>query len=280
MSNLNNSKLGKFLSSKGFYIALAACVVGAGAAAWVAVDTTMNSLSDMPDPQTEKKIEDVVSREEIPSQSAADWGFSSGDSAQQAETKVGDVKKETRQETAEKTPVSSSSSEASKPSAFSESAAEVFKKSDKPQDSSVPSAEQRPLAYSLPILSELFNPYSNGELVKNKTLGDWRTHDGIDLKAEKGTDVMACADGRVSRVYDDALWGTCLEIEHTGGLTSVYCGLEKTTVSCKEGDKVKVKDIVGQVDKVPCEISLENHLHFGLKQDGKWVDPVSTMGLA
>ena len=47
----------------------------------------------------------------------------------------------------------------------------------------------------------------------------------------------------------------------------------------QEGQQVKVKDVIGKADKVPCEISLENHIHFGLKQAGKWVDPVETMGL-
>ena len=46
--------------------------------------------------------------------------------------------------------------------------------------------------------------------------------------------------------------------------------------------KAKTEDkaeLSGKADKVPCEISLENHIHFGLKQAGKWVDPVETMGL-
>ena len=59
------------------------------------------------------------------------------------------------------------------------------------------------MAYSLPVMSEVFNPYSGGELVKNVTLNDWRTHDGIDIKAAKGTDVMACADGTVAKIYDE-----------------------------------------------------------------------------
>lgn len=282
MSNLNNSKLSKFLSSKGFYIALAICVVGAGAAAWVAIDTTMNPVSTASDPTSEKKIEDIASEHET-EESTADWDFASlndaqsdtSKSAEPVETKLEDILMESAAE--DKSPASSESAETS---ASSESAQEVFGRREKSQNSSGSSAEQQPLAYSLPILSELFNPYSNGELVKNKTLGDWRTHDGIDLKAEKGTDVMACADGRISRIHDDALWGTCMEIEHAGGLTSIYCGLDKSSLTHQVGDKVSIKDVIGKVDKVPCEISLDNHLHFALKKDGKWVDPVSTMGLA
>ena len=44
------------------------------------------------------------------------------------------------------------------------------------------------------------NPYSQGELVKSKTLGEWRTHDGIDLAAADGTPVVSIADGLVEAV--------------------------------------------------------------------------------
>lgn len=285
MSNLNNSKFGKFLSSKGFYIALAVCIVGAGAAAWVAVDATMNSIST----QDEKKLENTAPisqpSESMSSSSRTDWGFSE---LQEAENKLPGVTLESSSaadktvQKAQDPPVSSAasaSSGASSSSASSQPAADAIKKSGKGSSSQKQPEQQQSLVFSLPILSEVFNPYSGGELVKNKTLNDWRTHDGIDIKAEKGTDIMACADGKISRIYDDALWGTCMEIEHSGGMLSVYCGIEKASITLKEGDEVKVKDAIGKVDKIPCEISLDSHLHFGLKQGGKWVDPVTAMGL-
>lgn len=42
----------KFISGKGFYLALAVCLAGAGAAAWVAVDKTIQSVE--PAPMAEK----------------------------------------------------------------------------------------------------------------------------------------------------------------------------------------------------------------------------------
>lgn len=281
MSNLNQSKFGKFLSSKGFYIALAVCIVGAGAAAWVAVDATMNSFT-APDEKNTESLAPIVSSE-AGSSSTADWGFSQLQQAENAENKVSGIEVEPDKKPASKSESSSSSAaSSSRPSSSavsSEPAEDVWKPSAAPSSSEKQPAAQQPLAFSLPVISEVFNPYSGGELVKNQTLNDWRTHDGIDIKAEKGTEVMACADGAVSRIYDDALWGCCMEIEHTGGIVSVYCGLDKASITLKEGDEVKVKDVIGQVDKIPCEISLQSHLHFGMKQDGKWADPVSTMGL-
>lgn len=39
------SKLVRFLSGKGFYVALAICLVGAGASAWVAVDRSIHNIT-------------------------------------------------------------------------------------------------------------------------------------------------------------------------------------------------------------------------------------------
>ena len=48
----------KFISGKGFYLALAVCLAGAGAAAWVAVDKTIESIEQPPlakTPQTKQE---------------------------------------------------------------------------------------------------------------------------------------------------------------------------------------------------------------------------------
>lgn len=68
-----------------------------------------------------------------------------------------------------------------------------------------------------PIDGEVFTQYSNGELVKSETLGDWRTHNGIDIAADEGTPVKAAAKGSVTGVRSDALWGYVVEITHPDG---------------------------------------------------------------
>lgn len=138
---------------------------------------------------------------------------------------------------------------------------------------------QEPLAFIMPIEGEVFAPYSQGELVRNLTLGEWRTHDGVDIRAAKGSPVRAVADGVVSQVYHDPMWGTVVEITHAGGLTSVTSGLDPA-VAVKQGDSVRIEDTIGVVGSILSEVSLDDHVHFGLKQDGKWVDPISAMGKA
>lgn len=56
-------------------------------------------------------------------------------------------------------------------------------------------------------------PYSE-ELVKNKTMNDYRAHTAIDFKAAKGTKVISINDGLVLSVTKDAMLGTVIEIDH------------------------------------------------------------------
>lgn len=127
----------------------------------------------------------------------------------------------------------------------------------------------------MPVASDvILNPFSNGELVKSETLGIWKTHDGVDIQAEEGTTVKAMTNGTVLEVSSDPMWGTCVIINHPNGVEGHYCNLS-TAVNVKAGDKVDAGDAVGVVGSTAeAEISMKPHLHFALKQNGKWIDPI------
>lgn len=128
-----------------------------------------------------------------------------------------------------------------------------------------------------PVDGEVFTQYSNGELVKSETLGDWRTHNGIDIAAAEGTPVKAAAKGSVTGVRSDALWGYVVEITHPDGTLSSYCGLAKQP-QVKKGDDVALGQVIGAVGYLPAESLMPSHLHFECRRDGKYVDPMSLIG--
>lgn len=243
------SKFSKFMAGKGFYIALAVCVVGAGTAAWVAVDKTIARIDDS---------NNQVISEKAPTKEPS-YGFPDLEEAGKAQGGVNVPSSSASSSTAP------SSSSKAQPAPSQPSAAVAARPT------------QQPLSFILPISGEVFAPFSNGELVKNVTLKEWRTHDGIDIKATLGTPIKAVCAGKVSVVRDDPLMGMTVEILHENKVTSVYCGLTKQ-VSVKQGETVKVGQTIGTVGEIPSEISLDPHLHFSMRTGEKWVDPLKTMG--
>lgn len=129
--------------------------------------------------------------------------------------------------------------------------------------------------YQYPVSEAVLNGYSE-ELVYNKTMKDYRSHSAIDFKAEEGTEVLAVNDGIVLDVYNDARFGIVVEIDHGGQLVAKYCGLDSAAVSA--GDHVAISGVIGTVGKVPCESTEEAHLHFEMKLEGKFVNPLDVMG--
>ena len=132
--------------------------------------------------------------------------------------------------------------------------------------------------YCLPFGSEIIKDYSNMSPVYSKTLGDWRTHNGIDFSGEAGGAVVAIAYGEVISVYDDALFGTCVLIDHGNGVTAKYCGLNKDTLTVKENSTVNIEDVIGYLGEIPCEKSEGAHLHFEITHNSEIVEPLELMG--
>ncbi|MCL2014536.1 MAG: M23 family metallopeptidase [Oscillospiraceae bacterium] len=128
------------------------------------------------------------------------------------------------------------------------------------------------LEFAMPLTGDITNHFSKGELVKSKTLNDWRTHDGIDIGAQLDTPVKSAADGKVVEIKDDKKWGVCIIIDHSDGYEGHYCNLA-VTVNVESGQKVRLGDVIGAVGKTAeNEIAEDPHLHFGMKKDGKWID--------
>lgn len=129
----------------------------------------------------------------------------------------------------------------------------------------------------MPVKGEISHPFSNGELVKSETLGVWKTHDGCDILCDLGTEVKSMSEGVVKEIKEDPLWGVYVIVEQGNGLDVQYCGLAKE-LNVKAGQEVKQGEILGKTsDTNQCEIVQQPHLHLGVKQGGKWIDPMSVI---
>ena len=115
--------------------------------------------------------------------------------------------------------------------------------------------------------------FSMTELLYDETMGDWRTHNGLDIQAAEGDAVKTAADGMVVEVTDDELMGTTVIIEHAGGYTTQYSSLQEEPPVGK-GQTVSAGDIIGYVGATAAaESTMGPHLHFSVLKDGEIVDP-------
>ena len=228
------SGLGGFLSGKGFYAALAVCLLGAVTAAWVTVDRTISSVNEARNiPKPENRV--IADEKYDPEDSL----FALEDVAKPKE----DVKIE-EEKTSEK----------------EEATFNIFKKKT---------------VFQMPLKGEICGKHSEGELVKYEAINEWRTHDGIDIAAEAGTEILSAADGKIVSVKNDPLWGTVVEILHEGNIVTIYSGLAPET-AVKAGDEIKAGEVIGTLGETNlAEVDKDSHLHFAMKENGKFIDPLT-----
>ena len=132
-----------------------------------------------------------------------------------------------------------------------------------PEGTSSPGNNDVPkISMAMPVSGEILVDYAMDKLVFNKTLQEWRTHPGIDIKCDFGADVKAAADGKVSDVKKDPRYGYLVIIEHSSGIKSVYANLKEES-PVKIGQQVKQGDTIGWVgNTAPFEREEESHMHF------------------
>ncbi len=128
-------------------------------------------------------------------------------------------------------------------------------------------------------------PTSSGTIIKghdatlqvwSDTMGDYRVHLGIDIATAENAPVYAAADGKVSRIWDDAMMGRCVAIAHDGNVFTVYKNLSQTLSSGIEaGAEIKCGQQIGRVGETAiAELADEPHLHLEMTVNGLAVDPV------
>ena len=150
-----------------------------------------------------------------------------------------------------------------------------------PTPAATPSATPTPsgskptaLIYTWPVEGEVIRDFSLEVLAYDETMGDWRTHCGLDISTQLGADVRAVSDGTVEAVYEDDLMGTTVVIDHGEGVKSLYSNLE-ITPTIAPGDAVKAGDVIGAVGETAlAESGRPPHLHLEMSRNEHMVDPL------
>ena len=242
-AKLGRSKWSAFLSGKGFYVAICLCAVMVSAAAYFMVDATRNGISA----ENEAKLSLGTDEE----------------NRDPPNSPVEQIQKDVPKEDDAQKPV--------------EEPAEL-PEGDKSGDVTTAAPEQSfSNTFFMPLQGEILCEYSGGKPVKSKTMNDWRTHDGVDIQAEIATPVKSASDGIVTAIEQDPMWGVVITVDHGNGYQSFYMGLN-VNVNVKKDQRVEIGTVLGSVGQTAeVEISEPPHLHFAMKKDGEWIDPIEIM---
>ncbi len=223
----------KFLHGKGFALVLAACLLAAAAAGVWAVRTVRDelrqNLTDLTNPSS-------TARQTIPEpEPDPDVGLEEEelwldlpDTAEQAANSVAGVPQPVPGSSSASSGAASGSGSVHEPSAL--------------RTDSAPAASSAAPASTQPFSGRVLNAYSGDELVYSKTLGDWRTHNGVDYACAEGSEVSAPCSGKV-------------------------------TPAVKPGDTVTAGQKLGTVGTISCECAEEAHIHLEVLQNGQYLDP-------
>ena len=159
--------------------------------------------------------------------------------------------------------------------------AEVLATDPKPENMETPATQPVPrvLKTTAPLSGEAVVGYSMETLSYNQTTRDWRTHDGIDIAAEAGAEVVAAADGEVYTTYEDESLGYTVVIRHEDGYTTRYSSLSEE-LQVKPGDRVDMGQVIGTVASTALvETVLGPHLHFSVSHRDIPMDPAEFLAL-
>ncbi len=99
--------------------------------------------------------------------------------------------------------------------------------------------------------------------------GTTRFHTGIDLAAPEGTPVRAIAAGIVRSAGHRGAYGNAVEIDHGGGLSTLYAHNQQLGV--KPGQRVEPGQVIAAVGETGRATG--PHLHFEVRKDGHPINP-------
>lgn len=99
--------------------------------------------------------------------------------------------------------------------------------------------------------------------------GEYKLHNGVDLRASEGTPLIAANDGIIKDASNN-ICGNGLIIEGSP-YTTGYCHL--SSISVNAGDYVNAGDLIGYTGNTGG--STAPHLHFTVRKNGSLIDPAS-----
>ena len=125
----------------------------------------------------------------------------------------------------------------------------------------------------LPVLKPVHNAYisSSFGMRRHPIHKRMHFHKGIDMATNKGTPIIAPADGQIVKAGRNGGYGLQIAIDHKYGFKTIYGHLNKIYV--RKGQFVKRGDKLGEVGKTG--LATSSHLHYEVHFNGKPLNPIN-----
>lgn len=107
-----------------------------------------------------------------------------------------------------------------------------------------------------------------------------RTHQGVDIFATRGTDVVSATRGVVSSVREGGLGGRQVWVLGPAGQRHYYAHLDDWAAGLAAGDVVEEGHVLGSVGDTGNARGTPPHLHYGIYGDGGAIDPLPLLRAA
>ncbi|OGO85171.1 MAG: hypothetical protein A2Y22_06840 [Clostridiales bacterium GWD2_32_59] len=118
-----------------------------------------------------------------------------------------------------------------------------------------------------PIKGEIETNYSPNKVVYDKFLDQYTGEEEVSITANKDDDVVAAEEGTILKIFDGVV-GKTIEIEHENGYVTTYSNV--CDLKVEEDEFVEKNEALGKVNQLDGQY---NFVKFGVKKDGKYIDP-------
>ncbi len=103
--------------------------------------------------------------------------------------------------------------------------------------------------------------------------GYMRMHSGVDFAAAQGAVVETTRSGKIAFMGERSGYGRLVEIDHEGGISTLYAHLSALNEALRVGQRVPAGTEIGRVGSTGT--STAPHLHYEIHIDGQPVSPLA-----
>lgn len=136
--------------------------------------------------------------------------------------------------------------------------------------SSKPESSSSSLTWPVPSCHTVTSPFGNRT---HPVQGGTKFHEGIDIGAPKGSTVVAAGSGTVEVAGYSPYNGNWVKIDHGNGLETLY--LHNSSLKVSAGQRVSRGQKIASSGSTG--MSTGPHLHFAVKKNGSYVNPMNYM---